>query len=117
MYDRTINTTQLSVQDSELIDNPENSHEEILLDSNQVVLDGEPDLYNFWGVFKKISALSIPMALSFTFSMEIFLVSLLLNSTSEDDDELAATTLITIMLNTLVVIGASPLFAMSVLTS
>ena len=117
MYDRTINTTQLSVQDSELIDNPENSHEEILLDSNQVVLNGEPDLYNFWDVFKKISALSIPMALSFTFSMEIFLVSLLLNSTSEDDDELAATTLITIMLNTLVVIGASPLFAMSVLTS
>ncbi|MBN9232113.1 MAG: MATE family efflux transporter [Legionella sp.] len=117
MYDRTINTTQLSVQDSELIDNPENSHEEILLDSDQVALDGEPDLYNFWDVFKKISALSIPMALSFTFSMEIFLVSLLLNSTSEDDDELAATTLITIMLNTLVVIGASPLFAMSVLTS
>ena len=117
MYDRSINKTQLSVQDSELIDNPENSQEEILLDSDQVALDGEPDLYNFWDVFKKISALSIPMALSFTFSMEIFLVSLLLNSTSEDDDELAATTLITIMLNTLVVIGASPLFAMSVLTS
>ncbi|KTD71474.1 MULTISPECIES: MATE family efflux transporter [Legionella] len=77
----------------------------------------DDDSYGLWEVFKSLSALSVPMALSFTFSFEIFLIVLLLNSLSENEDEVASATLISTMINTLLVIGMAPLFSMSVVAS
>lgn len=86
-------------------------------------LSGEDDVaetnvfFSFWNIFKELSAISIPMALSFTFSFEIFLMTILLNTLSENEDDVAAATLSATMINTLAVIGMSPLFAMSVIAS
>ncbi|CAM2888665.1 MATE efflux family protein [Legionella steigerwaltii] len=79
--------------------------------------DIDDNSYGFWRVFKSLSSLSLPMALSFTFSFEIFLIVLLLNTLSENEDEVAAATLISTMINTLLVIGMAPLFSMSVVAS
>ncbi|KTD40248.1 MATE family efflux transporter [Legionella parisiensis] len=75
------------------------------------------DYYGLWRVFKELSSLSLPMALSFTFSFEIFLMVVLLNSLSENEDEVASATLISTMINTFLVIGMAPLFSMSVIAS
>ncbi|MCW8397405.1 MATE family efflux transporter [Legionella sp. PATHC038] len=73
--------------------------------------------YGLWDVFKSLSSLSVPMALSFTFSFEIFLIVVLLNALSENEDEAASATLISTMINTLLVVGMAPLFSMSVVAS
>lgn len=72
------------------------------------------EILTFTQVFKHISGLSLPMALSFTFSFEIFLIVIMLNYLNDDDQNaIAATTLITTLINTLTIIGMSPLFALS----
>lgn len=80
--------------------------------------DNEDEVaYGLWDVFKSLSSLSVPMALSFTFSFEIFLIVVLLNALSENEDEAASATLISTMINTLLVVGMAPLFSMSVVAS
>lgn len=89
-------------------------------DENDYLLlqdNSDGDLTDFWKIFEEISSLSIPMALSFTFSFEIFLMTVLLNYFSGSENELAATALITTMINTIAVIGMAPIFAMSVVAS
>ncbi|MCW8409431.1 MATE family efflux transporter [Legionella sp. PATHC035] len=79
--------------------------------------DADEVAYGLWDVFKSLSSLSVPMALSFTFSFEIFLIVVLLNALSENEDEAASATLISTMINTLLVVGMAPLFSMSVVAS
>lgn len=45
------------------------------------------------------------------------MIVVLLNSLSENEDEVASATLISTMINTLLVIGMAPLFSMSVIAS
>jgi MATE family multidrug resistance protein len=72
----------------------------------------------FFEIFKKISAMSIPMALSYTFSFEVFLTTVMLALLNpEDDQEIAAITLIATMMNTAIILGMSPLFGMSMVAS
>lgn len=68
---------------------------------------------SFLTIFKDMSKISIPMAFSYTFSFQMVLLVNLLSHISDDDDQLASITLITALLNTLVIVGISPLFAMS----
>lgn len=72
---------------------------------------------SYWESFKTISGLSLPMALSFTFSFQVVLVVLLLNRLSQSEEETAATTLISSLIDTLVTIGIAPLFAMGIVAS
>lgn len=92
----------------------ENSEVVPFVDDEEVEGD---DYFGFWRTFKELSSLSLPMALSFTFSFEIFLIVVLLNSLSENEDEVASATLISTMINTFLVIGMAPLFSMSVIAS
>lgn len=68
-------------------------------------------------VFRKITKLAIPMGLSFTFSFEVVLAVVLLNALSENTDDIAAATLVSILMNTIVVLGVSPLFSVAILLS
>src|SRR3990167_1087024 len=77
----------------------------------------EDFLLSFGQVFRKISGLSLSMALSYTFSFEVFLTVVLLSYMNQDEDNIAAATLISTMMNALLVIGMSPLFAMSLYAS
>ncbi|MCX7115279.1 MAG: MATE family efflux transporter [Gammaproteobacteria bacterium] len=61
----------------------------------------------------RVLCLAIPMALSYTFSLEMWLLVLFLSRLNSDKEHSAAITLITTMINALVIIGISPLFAMS----
>lgn len=69
---------------------------------------------SFCDVFKKISALAIPMGLSFTFSFEVFLAIILLQLLSESEEDTAATTLVSTWMNTVCAIFMSPLFAVAI---
>lgn len=69
---------------------------------------------SFRDVFKKISKSSLNMAMSYTFSLEVFFLVFLLSHLNEEEEALAADTLITNMINSLATIGFSPLFAMSI---
>jgi Na+-driven multidrug efflux pump len=79
--------------------------------------DVDTSLLSFTDVFKLISSLALPMSASFTFSIELFLMIILLNNINETEEEVAATTLIATLLNTLIVVGVAPLFAMNLIAS
>ncbi len=72
---------------------------------------------SFLTVFKDISHLAIPMALSFTFSFEVFLSVILLERLSENEDEVAAATLVSTYVNAVAVFFISPLFAVAIYLS
>ncbi len=100
--------------------------EVVVIDSNQenqelitpaVTEPNYPESLGFAQIFKAISTLALPTAASYTFSIQIFLILLLLNSLNDDEEHVAASTLIALLMNTFIAIGASPLFAMSVITS
>jgi multidrug resistance protein, MATE family len=81
-------------------------------------IEAEEQPASFFEIFKNISLLSWAIAISYTFSFEVFLTTIMLTYLSSDDDqELAATTLIATMMNSLIVLGASPLFGLSVMAS
>jgi multidrug resistance protein, MATE family len=81
-------------------------------------IDVENDENVFFQIFTKISLLSWPIALSYTFSFEVFLTTFMLTYLNSDDEkELAAITLIATMMNTLILLSISPLLGMSVLAS
>lgn len=66
-------------------------------------------------VFKRLSGLALPMAASYTFSLEMWLLVFFLIRLNSDETHAAAITPITVMINALVIIGISPLFAMSMI--
>ena len=68
-------------------------------------------------VFKTISKLAIPMGLSFTFSFEVVLAVSFLNALSTSSNDIAASTLVSIVMNTVCVLGGSPLFCIAMLLS
>jgi MATE family multidrug resistance protein len=72
---------------------------------------------SFSKVFKNITSRSLPTALSFTFGLEIFLILFLLNRLHEDEDEVAAATLITLAMNTIVALGLAHLLGNSTILS
>ncbi len=74
-------------------------------------------LMSFPACFKLIAGLGIPMALSYTFSVTIVAIGLLGGSLYHDAVHVAAITLIMTSINTLMIIGFSPLFAMSIMVS
>lgn len=77
----------------------------------------QDDLISFREAFQKISSIAIPMALSFTFSFEVFLIVVLINYINESEDEIASATLITVLMNMLCVVGFAPLFSMNIIAS
>ena len=77
-----------------------------------VLTNQETTLSNF-SVFKRVSKLALPMAASYTFSIEMSLLVFFLSRLNSDETHGAAITPITNMINALVIIGISPLFAMS----
>ena len=69
-------------------------------------------LSEFWNTFKKLTAFGIPAGLSFTYSLAIFLVAVLIHRMTSKEDELAAIALIVTMMH-YVAVPMSFLFAMS----
>lgn len=67
----------------------------------------------FGAVFKTLSSLSLPTALSYTFSFQLVFLVYFLSRIDENEDNLASISLITTLINAVIVIGISPLFAMS----
>ena len=72
---------------------------------------GSPD--SFWGIFKTLSYLGIPRALSFTFSIEMIIVLWLLESLGSDEIELTAASWAILLINAMVTMGLSPLYALN----
>jgi multidrug resistance protein, MATE family len=94
------------------------------LQESENIIDIEPEeiqaeeVNTFYQIFKNISSLSIPMALSYTFSFEVFLTTIMLALANPDDEkDIAATTLIATLMNTMIILGLSPLFGISILAS
>lgn len=67
----------------------------------------------FFYSFGKTSKLSLQTAASYTISMQLCLLVYLLSQLDDDEEHLAAITLITSLINSVVGIGVSPLLAMS----
>lgn len=90
-----------------------------IIDEESLLLAEREDesVMGLFKIFRKLSGLSLPIALSFTFSIEMFLIALMINMSSDDDDEVASATLIVTIINTLVIMGMSPLFAMNITAS
>jgi MATE family multidrug resistance protein len=66
-------------------------------------------------ILKRISKLALPMAASYTLSIEISALGFFLNHLHADEEHAASVTLITSMINSLDIIAISPLFAMSII--
>lgn len=77
----------------------------------------DDDSISYWDGFINISKQAIPRACSYTFSIEVLIIMLLLNMYSQDDDNVASSTLIGIILNVAIILGISPLFAMGIIVS
>ena len=77
----------------------------------------ESDLISGKAVFNRVSWLALPMAASFTFSIGVAALVLFLSRLNQDEEHEASITLITTMINALVVIGISPLLALSMVAS
>lgn len=78
----------------------------------------EEDGYAFAELFKRIVELALPTSVSYSFSIEVFLITILQTySDPDDEDSVAAATLIAVLLNALVIVGLSPLFSMSFVAS
>ncbi len=67
--------------------------------------------------FWQIATKCITIAASFTFGFEVVLIITMLNYLSENEDETASIALISTLMNTVVTLGVSVLFAMSVFAS
>lgn len=67
-------------------------------------------------IFKHISSLALPMAASYTFSLEMWLLVFFLSRLNQDKEHEASIALITNMINSLVVTGISPILAMSIVS-
>jgi MATE family multidrug resistance protein len=78
-------------------------------------IEEENESPSLWSLFKNIVGLSLPMALSYTFNLQMVLLVYLLGNLDEDESNLASITLITSLLNTVIIIGISPLFSMSII--
>ena len=79
------------------------THEEV---SNPIV---------FKQAFTRVSKLSLQMTASYTFSFQMVFLVYLLSQLDDDEDNLAAITLITSFITTVVMIGISPLLPMSLI--
>lgn len=106
------NSTRKIALRTPLVTNKKTEEDELLLDDESLSFRKI-----FWLVFKILSSISIPMAISYTFSISIFIISLLRKYQSETDDENSATTLIITMISFFIMLGVSPLFAMNTFSS
>lgn len=91
-------------ESNDFIDTPNNS---------VVVVDQESG----FSIFKNLSKLSLPMALSYTFSIEVFIATVLLSVIAKSDDQLAAIALVATTMNTIPIIGMSILMGMGIVMS
>lgn len=85
------------------------------IDTQLAPLLTEPTTLSHFSAARRVLNLALPMALSYTFSIEMWLMVLFLSRLNADKKDTASITLITTMINALVVIGISPLFAMSII--
>ncbi len=69
------------------------------------------ELIAHWQTFGKLSRLSLETAATYSFSLQMALLVYLLAQINQDEEHLAAITLITSLLNSVVGIGVSPLLA------
>lgn len=77
-----------------------------------ITYENSPEI-SYWTAFQRISKLSLQMSASYTFSMQMVFLVFALSHLDESKENLAATSLITSLLNAIAGIGASPLFSMS----
>jgi len=84
---------------------------------NTVSRQSDAARMTFLDAFKKMSGIAIPMALSYTFSFEVFASGVLAGNYNDDKDHTAAITIISTFMNTFLILGMSPLFAMAVVAS
>jgi len=68
---------------------------------------------SFRDSFQKVSKLSWQMSATYTFLMQLVILVYLLSQLDDSDENLAAITLITTLINSIVAIGISPLLTMS----
>ena len=76
-----------------------------------------PSLLPFRQAWWEITKIAIPMALSFTFTMQVMAVGVMAGKHERDENHQAAITLIITTMNTLVSLTCAPLFALSVVAS
>ena len=67
-----------------------------------------------FGTFKELSKLGLTVAMSYTFSIELVLISLFLYRLSENEAETASVALITTFLSAVLSIGGSPLLILNI---
>jgi len=75
------------------------------------------DLYAPIKASVRLARLSLQMAGSYTFSFEMIVLAFTLGRINNSQDNLAAVALISSMLNTIVYIGATPLFSISIIVA
>ncbi len=95
-------------------DNDDENQIEII--DNNIVDNDDSDI-SYLRVFIEISKMGIPLALSFSFSFEVWMAVILLKHLSTTPEEQAAATLVSIVMNTAFMLGVSPLFATMVYIS
>lgn len=75
------------------------------------------DLPRYFHTSTKLARLSLQMAASYTFSFEMIILVYTLGRINNNSNNLAAISLISSMLNTIVYIGATPLFSISIIAA
>ncbi|RUR08083.1 MATE family efflux transporter [Legionella sp. km772] len=81
--------------------------------ASQEELGSKDTKMTHWQAIEKLSRLSLETAASYSFSMQMAMLVYLLSQLNVDEEHLAAITLITSLLNSLVCVGASPALAMA----
>lgn len=123
-HDVDIENQEEEPGDQQLINGPSvaaSDIEEVINRFNQLPLPMKQkimkEFFIFWNLFKKISKSSLAMGFSYTFSFEVVFVSFLLNVLNPTQQNIAADTLISTMMNTIVALGFSSMFAVGMIAS
>ncbi len=75
------------------------------------------ELLSFAACFRYLSKISIPRALSYTFSIQVVSSTIMIITLSSDAEGVASATLVSIFLNSGVLIAVSPIFALGYISS
>ncbi len=88
-----------------MLEEPKQDMEQAIVNINTI----QNSNVTYWHAFQKISRLSWQMSASYSFSLQMAMLVYLLGQLNDNDEHLAAITLITSLLNSVVIIGAGPL--------
>jgi len=83
----------------------------------EISLDDPSTKISFCEVFSRVSKIALPMTFSYTFSIEVFIISILASHLDDNENHMAAITLILTTMNTMAVISIAPLTGMAIIVS